>query len=434
MSAPGTPTLPPAGSTALVVGLGRSGAALARFLDRRGVHVRVCDTRERADLEAALGELPAAADLRLGGYDRSVLIGCAAVYASPGVRWDGYLLEAARAAGIPVSSEIELFFQHCPGEIVGITGTNGKTTTTALAGAVLARGERPVVVAGNIGVAALERLPEITERHWVVLELSSFQLESIERPRVSIGAVLNITPDHLDRHGSLDRYVDLKARLVETMEPGDAALLNGLDAMSRTLARRTRAEVIWFDRHVPVPPMPIPGRHNLQNALAAAAIGRRAGIPDADIDAAVAAFPGVEHRLELVGEWDGVRWYNDSKATNPDAGRVGLGAFEGTPVVLIAGGDGHFDLSEWALDVRRRARSVVVVGLDPSRVMGALAGHPDLAVAAGIEEAVEVAAGRARPGSVVLLSPAHKSYDQFRSFEERGCRFKAAVLRSRAPS
>lgn len=419
---------PPApGSTALVVGLGRSGLAVARFLVRRGVRVRACDLRSPEELAGVMGRLPDGVELRLGGYGTSVLDGCVAVYASPGVPWDAPLLEAARAAGVAVSSEIELFFHLCPGEIVGITGTNGKTTTTALTGAVLRRGERPVVVAGNIGEAALERLPEITARHWVVLELSSFQLESLARPRVRIGAVLNITPDHLDRHRTLERYTDIKARLVEAMEPEDAAVLNSRDPSCRALAARTRATVIWFDRHRPVPVVPMPGRHNLENAMAAAAVGRRAGVPEDQIQEAVAAFPGVEHRLELVGEWRGVRWYNDSKATNPEAGRVGLAAFEGRPVVLIAGGDGHFDLGAWAADVLRSARAVVAVGADPEPVLQALDGHPRLARAASMEEAVEVAAGIAEPGWVVLLSPAHKSYDQFTDFEERGRRFKAAV-------
>ena len=285
-----------------------------------------------------------------------------------------------------------------------------------------------MVVAGNIGEAALDRLGEITPRHWVVLELSSFQLESIERPRARIGAVLNITPDHLDRHGTMQRYLDVKARLVEAMEPEDAAVLNSRDPNCRALAARTRAEVIWFDRPRPVPVMPMPGRHNLENALAAAAIGRRAGVPEAAIEAAVAAFPGVEHRLELVGEWGGVRWYNDSKATNPEAGRVGLAAFEGLPVVLIAGGQGRFDLRDWAGDVLRSTRGVVVIGADPGPVLEAVRGHPRLVRAASMGEAVRAAGEMAEPGWVVLLSPAHKSYDQFSDFEDRGRRFKAAVL------
>ncbi len=421
------------GATALIVGAGRSGLAVARFLAARGVGVRVCDSKTEAELGSLLAEMPAGADLRLGGYDDRVLDGCAAVYASPGVPWDAPLLEGARSRGLPVSSEIDLFFRLCPAPIVGITGTNGKTTTTAMVGAVLARGERPVMVGGNIGDTVLDRLDEVTDRHWVVLELSSFQLESAETPGPHVAVVLNVTPDHLDRHHNLKAYVDAKARIVEFQEPSDFAVLNGSDSVCRSLAERTRAEVIWFDRHRPVPRLSIPGAHNVQNALAAAAVGRAAGLDDADILDALEHFPGVEHRLELVGEWGGVRWFNDSKATNPDAGRVALAAFEGTPVVLIAGGYGSgFELDDWVADVRRGVHAVVLIGASAADLEARLAGHPGLYRAAGLDEAVETAAGLAGPGGAVLLSPAFKSFDMFKSYEDRGARFKAAVLRRHA--
>jgi UDP-N-acetylmuramoylalanine--D-glutamate ligase len=244
--------------------------------------------------------------------------------------------------------------------------------------------------------------------------------------------VLNLTPDHLDRHGSFERYLDAKARLVEFQRPEDDAVLNGADPACRQLAGRTQAHVVWFDQHVPEPPMPVPGRHNLENARAAAAVGRLAGLDDGDIEAAIAAFPGVEHRLELVGEWDGVRWYNDSKATNPEAARVGLAAFADQPVVLIAGGYGSgFELDEWLAQVRRGTVAVVLLGASAGLLEERLEGHP-LERAASLEEAVELAAGLARPGSVVLLSPGYKSYDMFSGFEERGRRFKAAVTGRRA--
>ncbi|HEX6548973.1 MAG TPA: UDP-N-acetylmuramoyl-L-alanine--D-glutamate ligase [Candidatus Dormibacteraeota bacterium] len=412
-------------STALVIGAARSGLALTRFLTERGDHVRL------ADLRAPAQPLPVAAGVEtlFGGYDTGALEGVDVVYASPGVPWDSEVLVEARRRGIPVSSEVDLFFGLCPAPIVGITGTNGKTTTTALVGDVLKQGPRPVLVGGNIGDTVLDRLQEITPEHWVVLELSSFQLESIDRPRVRIGAVLNIAPDHLDRHHTMDAYVAAKARIVEFMEPQDVAVLNGQDAVCRALARRTRGRVVWFDEHRPDPPMPVPGEHNLMNARAAAAMGRAAGIDDEAINRAIAGFRGVEHRLELVGERDGVRWFNDSKATNPDAGQVGVRSFPGVPLVLIAGGYGSgFELEPWAAEVRARTKAVILIGQSAEVLEQVLEGHRTLR-AASLEAAVDLAAAEAEPGGVVLLSPAYKSFDMFESYEDRGRQFKAAVRR-----
>lgn len=417
-----------AARTSLVVGLGRSAVALARHLRDRGDAVIVCDARPAERLGEHLGKLPSGVATRLGGYDEAVLAGVDELYASPAVPWDSNLLEEARRRGVPVSSEIDLFFRLCPSSIVGITGTNGKTTTTALTGAVLARGERPVIVGGNIGETVLDRLAELTPQHWVVLELSSFQLESVASPRVAIGVVLNITPDHLDRHGTFDRYVDAKARVIEFMEPTDTAVLNGGDPAVRAISARTRGQVVWFDQHEPIPPMPVPGRHNVQNALAAAAVGRLAGLDDATIDAAVVAFKGVEHRLELIGEWGGVRWYNDSKATNPDAALVALEAFAEGHLVLIAGGYGSgFEIGEWVAAIRHRAAAVVLIGDSAALLEKALDGHPVVRRAPDIDSAVEIAASLAAPGGIVLLSPGYKSFDWFSSYEERGRRFKEAV-------
>jgi UDP-N-acetylmuramoylalanine--D-glutamate ligase len=413
--------------TALVVGAARSGIALANHLTRKGEKVRVTDRKPASQLGEELARMPPGVELRLGD-EQGVLDGVDDVYASPGVPWDSDLLEQARARGIPVSSEIDLFLKLCPGTVVGITGTNGKTTTTALTGEVLAAGERPVIVGGNIGDTILDRIEEITPRHWVVLELSSFQLESVEQPRLHVGVILNITPDHLDRHGSFERYVDLKARAIEYAGPDDFAVLNGRDEECRGLAGRTRAAVVWFDQHKPLPPMPLPGQHNMENALAAAAVGRIAGLSDEAINGAIRSFRGVEHRLELVGEWAGVRWYNDSKATNPDAGRVALRAFPGAPVVLIAGGYGtDFEIDEWVADVMAHTEAVVLIGASAAELEHALRGHPKVVRASSLEEAVNEAAGLTRLGDVVLLSPAYKSFDMFEDFEDRGNRFKELV-------
>ena len=413
--------------TALVVGAARSGIALATHLVAKGESVRVVDRKRAAELRDELVQMPPGVDLRLGD-EAGALEGVEIVYASPGVPWDSQLLNDARARGIPVSSEIDLFLKLCPGTVIGITGTNGKTTTTALTGDVLAAGDRPVIVGGNIGDTVLDRLHEITPEHWVVLELSTFQLESVERPRLHIGVILNITPDHLDRHGTFERYVDLKARAIEFAGPDDYAVLNSRDEVVRDLASRTHGQVVWFDQHQPLPPMPLPGSHNMENALAAAAVGRIAGLSDDAIDVAIRSFKGVEHRLELVGEWADVRWFNDSKATNPDAGRVAVNAFPGAPVVLIAGGYGSgFELSAWVADVLAKTEAVVLIGASAELLQGALRHHPKVVRAATLEEAVEVAAGLSRRGGVVLLSPAYKSFDMFKDYQDRGNQFKALV-------
>jgi UDP-N-acetylmuramoylalanine--D-glutamate ligase len=413
--------------TALVVGAARSGIALANHLTRAGETVRVVDRRPARDLRDAISRMPASVDFRLGD-ESGVLEGVDVVYASPGVPWDAQLLNDARARGIKVSSEIDLFLELCPGTVVGITGTNGKTTTTALTGVVLAVGTRPVIVGGNIGDTVLDRLEEITPQHWVVLELSSFQLESVDWPRLHVGVILNITPDHLDRHGTFERYVDIKARAIEFAGRDDFAVLNGRDEAVRGLATRTQARVVWFDEHRPIPPMPLPGRHNMENALAAAAVGRIAGLSDEAINTAIRSFKGVEHRLELVGEWAGVRWYDDSKATNPDAGRVALSAFPGAPVVLIAGGYGSgFELSEWVANVLANTEAVVLIGASADLLQEALREHPKVVRAETLEDAVSRAAALSRLGGVVLLSPAYKSFDMFKDYEDRGDQFKALV-------
>ena len=413
--------------TALVVGAARSGIALANHLTRAGETVRVVDRKPARELREAISLMPAGVDFHLGD-ESGALDGVDVVYASPGVPWDAQLLNDARARGLRVSSEIDLFLKLCPGSVVGITGTNGKTTTTALTGVVLGAGDRPVVVGGNIGDTVRDRLDEITPNHWVVLELSSFQLESLDWPHLHAGVILNITPDHLDRHGTFERYVDLKARAIEFAGRDDFAVLNGRDETVRGLASRTRAKVVWFDQHQPIPPMPLPGRHNMDNALAAAAVGRIAGLSDETIDTAIRSFKGVEHRLELVGEWAGVRWYNDSKATNPDAGRVALSSFPGAPVVLIAGGYGSgFALDEWVADVLKSAEAVVLIGASADLLQDALREHSKVVRAASLEEAVSAAAGLSRLGGVVLLSPAYKSFDMFKDFEDRGNQFKALV-------
>jgi UDP-N-acetylmuramoylalanine--D-glutamate ligase len=438
-----------------VVGLGRSARAVVDHLVREGAAPHVVDQADTPALRREAAALEGRATVQLGGYEERALDGCNLVVASPGVPWDAPLLAAARQRQIPVSSELDLFFRACPAPIAGITGTNGKTTTTALAGAVLARGERPVVVGGNIGETVLDRLPAITPQHWVVLELSSFQLESITTPHLRIGAILNVTEDHLDRHRTMAAYTAVKARAISFMDPGDHAVLNFDDPTAAALSGRTAGQVLPFsikpggldsgvclkdgaivlrrgagrDRVMAAGDVPLPGAHNLSNALAAIAIGWAAGISADQMAEAVRGFTGVEHRIELVGTFAGVRYYNDSKATNPDSTLKALAAFE-EPIVLIAGGRAKgADLEPLIQAIRRRVRHVVVIGETADELERRIRDQdgPPVQQAGALRAAVRAAAAVASPGSVVLLSPAFASYDMFENYEDRGRRFKEAV-------
>jgi UDP-N-acetylmuramoylalanine--D-glutamate ligase len=373
------------------------------------------------------------------------------MYVSPGVPPELPLLIEAQRRGLPLSSATELFLDLCPAPIVGITGSSGKTTTTALTGEIFRQAGCDVFVGGNIGVPLLGRLDEIGPDAWVILELSSFQLESIARPCLDIASVLNITPDHLDRHHTFERYVDVKARAVEGLPAGGHAALNADDPVSIGLRSRTRARVIPFStrsadadglgveagwivlpggtRVMPAADVPLPGEHNLSNVLAALAAGWAAGVSAERMAAAVRAFPGVEHRLELVGSFDGVRWYNDSKATNPDSTFKALAAFD-EPIVLIAGGRNKgIDLQPLATAIASRVTALVAMGETGEELASRVraAGLANVSRASDLKDAVRQARNQARSGSVVLLSPAFACYDMFRDYEDRGRQFKAAV-------
>ena len=335
----------------MVVGYGRSGRAAASYLKRHGASVLVVDRADTAELRAAIERDGLTG--WLGSRPPPSLNDVDVVVVSPGVAWDAPLVESARALGIEITSEIDLFFELCPCPIAGITGTNGKTTTTALTAEVLRAGGLQVIRGGNIGEPVLDRLEQLRPDHWVVLELSSFQLESVRHPRLRIGAVLNVTPDHLDRHKTMERYRQIKARAVVFMEPEDHALLNFDDPSCSAMAKETRGTVlpfalqakidggvqvrdgsIWGEREgklqrvLPVAEVPLPGAHNLSNVMAAVGAGpcRRRGA-GGDCRGGSVSFKAVEHRLELIQDFSGVRWYNDSKATNPDSTYKALEAF-----------------------------------------------------------------------------------------------------------
>ena len=443
-----------AGRRTAVVGLARSGVAAARLLHAAGARVVASDAKPLAALSAearALAEL----GIRVVADDvaGAGVAGAELVVVSPGVPVDSAQLAPARAADAHVIGEIELAWRALEADTIAITGTNGKTTTTALTGALLAEQARPVLVGGNIGTPLAAHAPGFPADGIVVCEVSSFQLETIETFQPRVAAVLNVTPDHLDRHGTLEAYVDAKARIFLNQIASDCAVLNADDAAARGLASRTRAEVLWFSRtravdhgvfvsdgwivarlegHVervcPLSDVFLRGQHNVENVLAATACALRTGLAPDAIRRGIARFRGVAHRIELVRELGGVHYYNDSKGTNVASTIKALESFS-EPVVLIAGGVGKGqDFAPLAAAARGRVRQAVVLGQDGGKIAAALAAA-GIAVspAVSIEAALHAAREAAAPGDVVLLSPACASFDMFDNFEHRGDVFRGLV-------
>ena len=407
---------------ALVVGLARSGQAAALALARRNVTTVGVDRSPDVDV----GRLAdAGVEVHRGTEEESLLEDVELLIKSPGVPGESPLPVAARARGIPIWSEIELGARLLRNSLIGITGTNGKTTTSELIGAMFRAAERPVAVAGNVGRPLTSLDGTLADDAWIVCELSSFQLEDIHRLRPRIAVLLNITPDHLDRHDTFEAYRAAKLRIFENQTEADLAIVPRDFGVVPGGAER-----IEFSGDDPLPAEPlIPGEHNRENAAAATAAARAAGIPEAAIAEALRSFPGVEHRLELVAEIDGVQFVNDSKASNTAAARRGIAAYPGRPLRLILGGSlkgESFD--ELAETLPPTVRSIDLIGEATEELAAALgrAGRTfrrsgDLATAVG------AAAGDAEPGDVVLLSPACASFDQFRNYEERGEVFRRLV-------
>ncbi len=400
---------------ALVVGLARSGRAAASALAARGVAVVAADRSPDAD-SGRLGGL--GVELRLGTEEEALLEGVELVVKSPGVPAESPLVSGARSRGIPVWSEVELGYRLLPvgARLIGVTGTNGKTTTTELLGAILRVAGRDVQVAGNVGNPLTDAALMAGEDSWIVCELSSFQLEDVHTLACDVAVLLNLEPDHLDRHGTFEAYRDAKLRIFER-------------ARAKVVPRGLGTDGIEFsaDDSLPAEPL-IPGRHNRENAAAATAVARAAGVPDGAIAEALRTFPGVPHRLEVVRELHGVRWINDSKATNTAAARRGVGAYD-APLRLILGGSlkGE-DFGPFVRDLPAAVRSIYLVGAASDELAAALDAAGRVYVRAGdIATAVSLAAADAEPGEVVLLSPASASYDQFSNFEERGDTFRRLV-------
>jgi UDP-N-acetylmuramoylalanine--D-glutamate ligase len=362
-------------------------------------------------------------------------------------------LVRVRARGVPIIGELELAWRAMEAEAIAVTGTNGKTTTTALTGELLRGQARPVLVGGNIGIPLSEHALDVPADGIVVAEVSSFQLESTALFRPWVAAVLNITPDHLDRHGSFERYVEAKARILVNQTPADCAVLNADDAAAASLGPRARGHVLWFSRLRPQDPgvfvedgwvtarlnartervcplgdIALRGQHNVDNVLAAAACALWAGLDPAAIRAGIAAFRGVAHRIERVRDAAGVAYYNDSKGTNVDSTIKALESFA-EPVILIAGGKGKGqDFGPLGAAARGRVRHAILIGVDRDQLRGPLRrAGATVEDAESMEDAVRAARAAARPGEVVLLSPACASFDMFDNFEHRGDVFKAAV-------
>jgi UDP-N-acetylmuramoylalanine--D-glutamate ligase len=437
---------------ALVIGLAREGVALTRFLLAAGASVTVTDRKpaeELGDAVRQVGEHPRLT-LRLGGHDVADVDLAEVVYASPGVPPEHELLQRARERGVRISSLIELMFELSPAPILGITGSAGKTTTTSLVGEIFRAAGRDVFVGGNIGRPLLGEVQHIRPSSWVVMELSSFQLEPLHvSPRIAV--VTNVTPNHLDRHPSMEAYWAAKGRILAHQAPNDCAVLNADDAWSmryRPVGRVLRFSLegvvdgaylagdrlmLLGEPLLSVNEVALRGRHNLANVLAACAATHAAGIERAAMVAAVRAFRGVPHRLQVVGERKGVRYINDSIATAPERSIAALRAFD-EPVVLIAGGrDKHLPMDDWARLIVRKARHVVLLGEMGDLVAQALTSveptYESISRAEGMQEAVRQAAAAAQGGDVVLLSPGGTSFDMYHDFEERGAEFQHWVER-----
>jgi UDP-N-acetylmuramoylalanine--D-glutamate ligase len=438
----------------LVVGLGKSGLAAARFLKERGAKVTVSDARPAT----LIAELPTLLDegfmVEAGSHGLLTFRRQDLIVVSPGVPSTVPELMQVRAMGMRVIGELELGAEYLQGDVVAITGSNGKTTTTTLVGEILKASGRSTLVGGNIGRPVTEMVAESSAETWSVLEVSSFQLETVESFKPRIAVVLNITPDHLDRHGTFEKYVAAKARVTEFQTAEDYLVLNAEDVKAQGVAAKTKAQIYWFSAKrqikqgafvhgetifftakeggkpepvMPVAEIPLAGAHNVENVTAAVCVAKLAGVENAVIRAAVAAFTAVEHRLEFVRELDGVRYYNDSKATNVDATVKAVEAFAGGVHLILGGKDKDSDYTVMAGLLRERVKTVITIGSAAEKIERELAGVTKIERAGTMQAAVPLAKSLASAGDTVLLAPACASFDQFKNYEERGRVFKDLV-------
>jgi UDP-N-acetylmuramoylalanine--D-glutamate ligase len=432
-----------------IFGMGESGVDTAEFLLGRGALVRAVDRKPYEGLKPDHARRLVAAHIPLVPQDECALDNVDIALLSPGVPPNLALFEEAKRRGIRVTGELEFCSHFLRGPILGITGSNGKTTTTSLCGHLLKESGIPVQVGGNIGTPLAAMLDSSRDDQWNVLELSSFMLELADTLPVAIAAILNITPDHLDRHGSLENYAVAKRRILRNQTPLDAAVLNAGDALSRESAAFTKAAVHEFSSGgrvkrgfwqegsdliangefwMPRSEVQLQGRHNVENVLAAGCCAHLAGAPLSALRRAVADFPGVEHRIEFVRELNGVRYYNDSKGTNVDATIKALESFESGIWLILGGRDKASDYTPLRPLIEARGRGVLLIGEATPIIEAQLAGMPVPLTSCGdMASAIAYASARAVPGDVVLLSPACASFDQYSGYNERGRHFKTLV-------
>jgi UDP-N-acetylmuramoylalanine--D-glutamate ligase len=437
----------------LVVGLGKSGVASALFLKSRGAQVTVSDSKPETELRnEILLLLEHGITIETGGHGDRTFRGQDLIVVSPGVPVDAPQLLQARSLAEPVIGEIELAAQFLAGPIVAITGANGKTTTTSLAGEIIATGKFPTLVGGNIGTPAISFVDQAGPKTWIVLEVSSFQLETIVEFRPRIAVILNITPDHLDRHKTIENYVNAKARVFENQGADDFTVLNADDPTTAGLADRTRAQLFWFSRkrHIEkgalvrgthiyfrdegrereimaLADLPLKGAHNLENVLAGVSIGMLVGCQPEEIRQAVRNFKAVEHRLEFVARIAGVDYYNDSKATNVDATIKALESFAANIHLILGGKDKGSDYTALNELLRQRVKRVYTIGAAAGKIESQIQSAAEIDHAETLENAIRHASESAAPGDVILLAPACSSFDQFHSYEHRGRVFKETV-------
>jgi UDP-N-acetylmuramoylalanine--D-glutamate ligase len=408
------------GTRALVVGMEKSGRAVFEFLHAHGADVTATDLRlhDVADFRLQTDEL----------FDESWDL----IVPSPGVPLDLPGIARAKARGVNVIGEVELAAPYLLGPVIGITGTNGKTTTTSLVGHIMHNSRTPVQVGGNIGTPVIAMTETSRADQWNVLELSSFQLETIREFRADIGICLNVTQNHLDRHHTFENYAAAKGNLFRTQHAADYAVLNSDDEVCRSFAALTPAQTVWFSGRnigelMPPEDVPIPGMHNAENVMAAAAAAEIAGVSKTAVVAAVKTFQAVEHRLEFVAEIDGVRFYNDSKATSVDATMKALDSFPGGLWVILGGKDKGSDYTSLRDRLHRKARAALLIGAAAGKIASQLEGAVPLVASGTLQCAVAEAWTNAQPGDIVLLAPACASFDQFQSYEHRGRVFKDLV-------
>ena len=444
------------GKKILVVGLGKSGLAAALFLRRRGAQVTVSDVRSA---KALAKEIPALLEegiaVEAGGHGLLTFRRQDLIVVSPGVPLNTPEIVKVRGFGLPVIGEVELAASYLKGKVLAITGSNGKTTTTSLCGEILAAGGLRVAVGGNIGLPVIALVEDSREDGWSVLEVSSFQLETTEEFRPEIAVVLNVTPDHLDRHITFENYVAAKEKIFARQTVGDALVLNWDDPVTRAMAGKAASRIFWFSRVAPVEQgtylgdgsivfksapnaaaehvvkvekIPLKGEHNVENVLAAVCAARLAGVEPEAIRSAVENFHAVEHRLEFVVTLNGVDYYNDSKATNVDSAAKAISSFPGGIHLILGGKDKNSDYTQLSALLRERVRAVYTIGSAAEKIESHIRGDASIVSAGTLAEAVNKAGEAAMPGEVVLLAPACSSFDQFENYEERGRAFKELVM------